>query len=206
MADTKRENGIPEKKLALYKAVLQLLEEDADIHTLKVQDITAKAGIGKGTAYEYFSSKEEMIAKAVLWYKDRTLEAIFKRVAGEGKFSDKLLGIFETIEEQRIHQKCSSLLFQMKNQPMEVVAGIREEFLKNAECNKKVEELFDFIVEEGKKESAIREELTSQKVYMVLIPAYMSFFMYLNAPEKEKFGSVEEIKEFLLGNILLVLK
>lgn len=206
MTDTKKENGIPEKKLALYKAVLQLLEEDADIHTLKVQDITAKAGIGKGTAYEYFSSKEEMIAKAVLWYKNRTLEAIFKRVAGEGRFSDKLLGIFEIIEEQRIHQKCSSLLFQMKNQPVEVVAGIREEFLKNTECNQKVEELFDFIVEEGRKEGAVREELTPQKVYMVLIPAYMSFFMYLNAPDREKYGSAKEIKEFLLQNILLVLK
>ena len=55
---------LSEKELALFQAVIDLIEEDADIHSIKVSDITNRAGIGKGTAYEYFSSKEEMVAKA----------------------------------------------------------------------------------------------------------------------------------------------
>ena len=50
------------KVLALYEAVLKLLDEGADINTLKVSDMTERAGIGKGTAYDYFKSKEEIIA------------------------------------------------------------------------------------------------------------------------------------------------
>ena len=52
----------PEKVLAMYRAVVDLINEGNDIKVLKVSDITGCAGIGKGTAYEYFSSKEEIIS------------------------------------------------------------------------------------------------------------------------------------------------
>ena len=44
--------------------MIELVNEGQDLTKLKVGDITAKAGIGKGTAYEYFSSKEEIVEKA----------------------------------------------------------------------------------------------------------------------------------------------
>ena len=47
-----------EKELAIYQGVLRLLEQGADIHALKASDIAAAAGLGKGTLYNYFSSKE----------------------------------------------------------------------------------------------------------------------------------------------------
>lgn len=58
----------PEKVLAMYRAVVDLINEGSDIKALKVSDITGRAGIGKGTAYEYFSSKEEIISSSVLYY------------------------------------------------------------------------------------------------------------------------------------------
>ena len=48
-----------EKELAIYQGVLRLLQEGADIHALKASDIAEAAGLGKGTLYNYFSSKEE---------------------------------------------------------------------------------------------------------------------------------------------------
>ena len=41
------------KEKAIYQAVIELFEEGADINNLTVAEITARAGIGKGTAYEY---------------------------------------------------------------------------------------------------------------------------------------------------------
>ena len=61
------ENELKPKVRALYEAVLELLNENADISTMKVSDITSRAGIGKGTAYDYFKSKEEIIACAVMY-------------------------------------------------------------------------------------------------------------------------------------------
>ena len=61
------ENELKPKVRALYEAVLELLNENVDISTMKVSDITSRAGIGKGTAYDYFKSKEEIIACAVMY-------------------------------------------------------------------------------------------------------------------------------------------
>ena len=51
------ENEKNKKVMAMYQAVWKLLDEGKDLHKLKVSDITECAGIGKGTAYEYFRSK-----------------------------------------------------------------------------------------------------------------------------------------------------
>ncbi len=58
------------KVKALYEAVLELIGENVDIRDVKVSDITKRAGIGKGTAYEYFSNKEEIIGSALLYHID----------------------------------------------------------------------------------------------------------------------------------------
>ena len=62
------------KVLALYRGVLELLDEGADVNGIKVSDITARAGIGKGTAYDYFKSREEIIACALLYDVEQKIE------------------------------------------------------------------------------------------------------------------------------------
>ena len=54
----------PKKARLMFEAVIGYVHEKIDPGSLTVQDITARAGVGKGTAYEYFSSKEELIALA----------------------------------------------------------------------------------------------------------------------------------------------
>ena len=63
---------MPPKVTAMYRAVSTLLREDKDISEMSVSMITGLAGIGKGTAYEYFDSKEEIIVCALL-YEIRTV-------------------------------------------------------------------------------------------------------------------------------------
>ena len=65
-------NQVPPKATAMYRAVSTLLREDKDISEMSVSMITGLAGIGKGTAYEYFDSKEEIIVCALL-YEIRTV-------------------------------------------------------------------------------------------------------------------------------------
>ena len=42
---------LSEKELALFRAVIELIEEDVDIHSIKVSDITSRAGIEIGRAH-----------------------------------------------------------------------------------------------------------------------------------------------------------
>ena len=64
------EEKLSPKVEALYKAVMELLLEGKEIRKMKVSEITEQAGIGKGTAYEYFESREELLVRA-LGYQQR---------------------------------------------------------------------------------------------------------------------------------------
>ena len=94
------ENGaLPEKVRLLYEAVLAMVTDGWDINRMKVSDITAQAGIGKGTAYEYFSSKEEIIANAVLYDVEMRLAHVLEITKGEGDFAGKFVQILTYMEE-----------------------------------------------------------------------------------------------------------
>ena len=58
---------LPPKAKQMYQAVLEMISEGDDVGVITVSGITTRAGIGKGTAYEYFKSKEELIGKALEW-------------------------------------------------------------------------------------------------------------------------------------------
>ena len=72
------EKKLCEKERLMFQAVIELIEEGMDIYSMKVSDITSRAGVGKGTAYEYFSSKEELIAKALFWIGNQHFQAVFR--------------------------------------------------------------------------------------------------------------------------------
>ena len=50
-----------EREIALYEAALRLIARGVSPAAMKVQQIADEAGIGKGTVYEYFASKEEIL-------------------------------------------------------------------------------------------------------------------------------------------------
>lgn len=56
-----------DKKTLIYEAALSLVYENNDLSRIKVADIAARADIGKGTVYEYFDSKEQVIGEAIIY-------------------------------------------------------------------------------------------------------------------------------------------
>lgn len=65
-----------QRETAVYQAVLRLIGSGADITKLRVQEIAAEAGIGKGTVYEYFSSKEEILRGVTAYCMDSELARV----------------------------------------------------------------------------------------------------------------------------------
>lgn len=93
------------KVLALYRAVLELLDDGADINAMKVSDITEHAGIGKGTAYDYFKSKEEIIASALSYDMERKIQTEMAHMSDKEHFFEKVHYIFDWVSEQHKEQK-----------------------------------------------------------------------------------------------------
>ncbi len=86
------------KEQAIYNAVMALFKEGADLSNLTVSQITAKAGIGKGTAYDYFSDKEEMIAKALFFNTAEFCKAVYLNSKEEQGFRNRMMRILLYME------------------------------------------------------------------------------------------------------------
>ena len=74
--EKKAANSPQDKKTAVLEAVISLVMEGKSLEALTVSETAARAGIGKGTVYEYFPSKEAMTAAAVCYYMRRELTAL----------------------------------------------------------------------------------------------------------------------------------
>ena len=88
------------KVKAIFHAVTALFAEGADINSLTVAEIAEKAGIGKGTVYEYFKNKEEMIAGALFYQMKESCENLYKEISREKKLYDKIDKILANMEKE----------------------------------------------------------------------------------------------------------
>ncbi|MBR2576503.1 MAG: TetR/AcrR family transcriptional regulator [Firmicutes bacterium] len=78
-----------DKRRKILDAALELIREKG-LEDTRIIDIANKAGIGKGTVYDYFTSKEEVIAATVEDVVDRDFRNIFGEVDRAPDFETKL--------------------------------------------------------------------------------------------------------------------
>ena len=121
-----------EKENAIYEAVLRLMARGEQLYAVTVQQIAQEAGIGKGTVYEYFASREEILAKTMLRRMKQELEALAARVDRARSFDEKLESLLAAAwEMMRMKPSCIRLLLADAH-----IAGI-------------VEDLYDDLQESG---------------------------------------------------------
>ena len=92
------------KELAVYAAVLQLAGQGVDLASLRVQQIADAAGMGKGTLYEYFRSKEEILLGTIFYVARQELEyleALAKNCESFTALSDASLQYIRELIDQR---------------------------------------------------------------------------------------------------------
>ena len=114
------------KEEAIFQAVMELFEEGADLNGLTVAEITSKAGIGKGTAYEYFSDKEEMIVKALFYNGEKFCQQIYEGMSREKNLSDKIDFVLLTMEQQASKTHCIFHLLHMLSDNSMISRRIKE--------------------------------------------------------------------------------
>lgn len=91
---------IPPKVLLMYQAVFQLIGEGVDPGKLRVSEITEKAGIGKGTAYEYFDSRDEIVVYAVVYQIQTVLAELEQGLLKRETFKEQLGYLLDEISVQ----------------------------------------------------------------------------------------------------------
>ena len=94
-----------QRETAISQAALELIAQGASPAAMKVQDIAQAAGIGKGTVYEYFTSKEEILQGMALYCFDSEIAHIRARFAACISLSDledAVVGFIQDLADSRM--------------------------------------------------------------------------------------------------------
>lgn len=155
---------VSEKEKAIYIAIVELMQEGADLNRLTVSEITGRAGIGKGTAYEYFSDKEEMIAKALFYYARELCALLFRLVDREKNLYDKMNRVFLEMEQRLTETDCILRIVHIMYERFGIGKRFRE--LEKQEGMLLIEEIQKHIfMEKDGAKKALSEET---RIYLVM--------------------------------------
>lgn len=194
------------KVLALYRGVLELMDEGADVNAIKVSDITKKAGIGKGTAYDYFKSREEIIACALLYDVEQKIEVEKEELGHHESFFEKLVYSFDWIERRFREEKIFVQILRLTTQSSGLSGTILDELKRRSkDCCGPVKILMKMCIE-GKEQGEIREEIPASAACIVALSSMAAFLMYLENNEQMPEIDAMWMKEFLCQSLLNQLK
>ncbi|QSX07991.1 TetR/AcrR family transcriptional regulator [Alkalibacter rhizosphaerae] len=87
-----------EKEIAIMEGAIALLRSGIHPYQLKVSDIADAAEIGKGTVYQYFSTKEEVIGRSVLYNLEKETNAMLETLTTTSGFRHRLDLVLDQIQ------------------------------------------------------------------------------------------------------------
>lgn len=190
-----RDNKKTDKIIAIYHAVEDIIAEGVDLATMRVSDIAAKAGIGKGTTYEYFTSKEELVVKAMIYLVDSMTKRILNNMEKKESFRDKFMLLLEEMEEKVKQRACILKYFHMLGdmnlcEPMHELLLDNDEEAKNANPMR----IIRYLLEEGKKEGIIGERYSMSYMETIMFSKIIAFVVYVDNVFGNKDRDNEAIK------------
>ncbi len=190
-----RDNKKTDKIIAIYHAVEDFIAEGADLSTMRVSDIAAKAGIGKGTTYEYFTSKEELVVKAIVYLVGSMTRRIINNMEKLDSFQDKFMLLLEEMEEKVKQRACILKYFHMLSD-LNLCQQMQDLFLDNEEARKaNPMRIIQYLLEQGQKEGIIGNGYSQSYMETILFSKIIAFVVYIDNVFGNKECSNEAIKQ-----------
>lgn len=169
-------NLIPPKVYQLYQAVIRLIEEGSDPATLRVSAITEEAGIGKGTAYEYFDSKEDIVLGAVVYQMQTAAVQLEAELLKRERFQDQVSYLLDEVSACKTQKSCFFKLVHILTDNSEFSSQVHHKMNEKAFDRYRLVGLFRRVLGEDMERGELRQDLPLD--YMVFslgsrILAYM---------------------------------
>lgn len=188
------------KVLAVYKAVAELFMEGADLSSLTVSEITARAGIGKGTVYDYFANKEEMLAGALYHEMDMVCSELYKQLQKKRNLYEKMEQILLDMEGHMQEVSCAFKVLHLLMDNSQISKQLRELFRRRKDNEIPLLVLLRKLIREELGEVSLPgEDIT----YLVMntVSRLICYAMYLNQDESVRSFDSETMRERLCRDI-----
>ncbi|MCH5275922.1 MAG: TetR/AcrR family transcriptional regulator [Lachnospiraceae bacterium] len=177
---------LPAKVIALYRAVIALIEEGADIAELKVSDITEKAGIGKGTAYDYFDTKEEIIAYALLFFMENSMARLEEQIWEKNRFEEKVDLTLDIMSTEMGKGACMLRFINLLYEPSQAGQTLRSALQEAKVLNRcRPLLLLRDILERGIAGGEIRSDVPLNCLVYSLVTRFVSYVAFLLGQNEE---------------------
>lgn len=199
---------LPSKVEAMYHAVLDLILEGNDISKIKVSDITGKAGIGKGTAYEYFNSREEIIGNALIYYRQSWMREIQKRIENRESFVEQMDYIFQLINQNSNGEKklfFAQVLYVMHDaDKSDELRQIKHIIRKQESCESVADTHMDFIsqmIVTAQKNGEVTTDYPLEYIQCEINGRVLGYLMYCMRVKNGDTCSCDEMRRLLVDSI-----
>ena len=194
----------PPKVVLMNDAVITLLSEGRDLGSLRVSEITQKAGIGKGTAYEYFSSKEEMIATALEYNLTKLIADLVERVKDAMDFHDILERLVDWMTDNYKNNAGFMILFKMSRMSSNVSEEMRQAIQQKGPAKEVIMQMLQQVLSIGEEEGMIKK-LHPYYGMTAIISQIVGYSIYLSENEIDDRPPEQEAKEFVVESIIKML-
>lgn len=191
---------IPVKVLQMYRAVVRLIAEGAEPTKLRVSTITEAAEIGKGTAYEYFDSKEEIVVCAVAYQMQTMIAALEKELLLRRSFREQLEFILDEISTQEEQNNCFFRLVHLMTDNSEFSRQIRQRLESDAFRQYSPVQMFRKVLGEAVERGELRRDLPLDYMVYTLGARILAYMVAVSLGGIEM--SLSQMRELVYQGIL----
>lgn len=169
MSETTREK--------IFHGVLALAQQGVQLYTVKVQAIATAAGLGKGTLYEYFSSKEEILAATMLWCMDREMNALEEQLLRADSFEKQMESAQEFLVKMLLERGSSYRMITTALTAPQEAQELPEQAQQALKLRKdRLTQLIQRVIDTGRAEGRIAADSADEYCRYVIKAALLSIY------------------------------
>lgn len=170
-----------EKELLIFDGFKKIITDNSNIENIKVSDIAKAAGIGKGTIYEYFKSKDEIIARSIIYNFKIDIINTIEAIKEVSTFKEQCNHLFHySISSGKFIFPSLRILYNQVI-PKELNSILQEDFEEILELKTQLYNLLDYVINTGIDENIINKDLSRDYQRYVLISSSMGIINKINA-------------------------
>ena len=177
---------VPPKVRSMYTAVLQFIEEGADVANIPVSSITERAGIGKGTAYEYFDTKEEIVVCGIMYHVQQVFGWLEQEMLQRHSFREQLDFLLDEMSKKDGRKYCFLRFVHFMTDNSEFSKMIRERMQAEAFAPYRPMYIFEKILSEALAQGELKTELPMEYMIYTTFSHLMTYMMTITAEEDIK--------------------
>lgn len=179
----------------IIKALLRLVEKGENIYDITVSMIAKEAGIGKGTIYEYFSSKEEVFLCAVRYSISSEVLRICGHLDSISGFKECFMAALDAVEEN-INNKFSAVNVLISSGKNTDICGFMHEMKKEIDmCYEDIYGIAARFIEKGISQGIIKGGNNEDYIKSAFISCIGQFVFFLNNRDFFENKDIESGKE-----------